>query len=300
MMKNNIDARMPVLMFVNKQKFFPFIVLITIISLLGESYQLKESSNTLNKVNIKKSFNETIVNNKEVIDKKEINKDIKYNNKKEKSIIAKINKEDNTKENKKTNSTTYTDNTDKFETFIKEVEKIENNSIVENTIKEELNIITSISNVNNTINSNNSAVNSINKENIIKLSNTSNTTNININNITEANKENKTGLITTITNILSNIHYTNEKNDNKKFIGNENNLNNTSNETQSTSNKNISLISINDFQYQFREYVYCGSDNEVILAITEDNKLLRTANKGLTWGSVELPSEESGQFKKPE
>jgi hypothetical protein len=62
--------------------------------------------------------------------------------------------------------------------------------------------------------------------------------------------------------------------------------------------KNVSLIKIHEFNYQFREYVYCGKDNEIILAITEDNKLMRTKDKGFNWALVTLPAEQTTLIKK--
>eukprot|EP00340_Litonotus_pictus_P010852 CAMPEP_0170536632 /NCGR_PEP_ID=MMETSP0209-20121228/102255_1 /TAXON_ID=665100 ORGANISM="Litonotus pictus, Strain P1" /NCGR_SAMPLE_ID=MMETSP0209 /ASSEMBLY_ACC=CAM_ASM_000301 /LENGTH=929 /DNA_ID=CAMNT_0010838013 /DNA_START=135 /DNA_END=2920 /DNA_ORIENTATION=+ len=59
----------------------------------------------------------------------------------------------------------------------------------------------------------------------------------------------------------------------------------------SSIDKKVSLISTLEFDTLFREYVYCGKSSEVILAITEDNKLMRTEDKGLNWTLVELPED---------
>ena len=52
--------------------------------------------------------------------------------------------------------------------------------------------------------------------------------------------------------------------------------------------QSLNLTKEHIFDYQFREYVYCGKDSEVILVITENNKLKRTIDKGITWNDINL------------
>ena len=61
-----------------------------------------------------------------------------------------------------------------------------------------------------------------------------------------------------------------------KQINNVNNISNNTTVTETTTTE-VSLTREHIFDYQFREYVYCGKDSEVILVITENNKLKRVS-----------------------
>lgn len=126
--------------------------------------------------------------------------------------------------------------------------------------------------------------NSIDSKNTTKLKNNIESNNLSIDSSIKISNE------TSIENSMNKI--TTNLTSNATFV------NDTKIEGISEIKKNVSLIKIHEFTYQFREYVYCGKENEIILAITEDNKLMRTKDKGFNWTLVSLPAEQTSVIKK--
>lgn len=111
--------------------------------------------------------------------------------------------------------------------------------------------------------------------------------------------KNNTEMLTSEKNIIKNKsiseNITNEEvhmNNTTKSLNNINSI-----QLEKTKNEGVPFVKHYTNQREFREYVYCGKDSSKILVISEDNKLTRSEDNGLTWSEVELPY-ESHNFKK--
>lgn len=141
--------------------------------------------------------------------------------------------------------------------------------------------------------------------NLTHINNSTNTTQ------TSANLEPKANLNTTNIGNVTQEHSslnnnTNELNSttiiNTKTDSSNNKVSNITVEvttsTKKSSEKEVlnPKTNVNYFNKPIREHIYCGIGNKIIVAITEDSKLIRSANRGESWNMIDLPSIQIGAF----